>query len=154
MDFYLADPDPEPALQKTPNCPPRRHNADFLILKTLNIKRKLAHNHKSFSFLTLVRISPFSHSFFSLSLFLPGSSDFSFSFPLFLTYVSLILFLFFALLQVIFLFSSLTLWPVLFSSFCYILSPFMKFTFFPFQSVVLLLKRPSPTSLTFESPNL
>jgi hypothetical protein len=36
MDFYLVDPDPEPALQKTPNCPPRRHNADFVILETLN----------------------------------------------------------------------------------------------------------------------
>jgi hypothetical protein len=30
MDFYLADPDPEPALPKIPNCPPKRHNVDFL----------------------------------------------------------------------------------------------------------------------------
>ncbi len=50
MDFYLVDPDREPALQKTPNCPPRRHNADFLIFETLNIKRKLATQSHIFLF--------------------------------------------------------------------------------------------------------
>jgi hypothetical protein len=75
MDFYLADPDPEPALQKTPNCPPRRHNANFLykVLETLNITRRLAQNqnHISFSVLNLARISPLSHPSFSFSLFSP-----------------------------------------------------------------------------------